>query len=269
MPPFKEYIDKNIAVVFWAGIALIVSAILLFLTQSIGEVQSWKFVGQGIEFRNTISVSGKGEVMVIPDTARFSFAVIEEAAEVTKAQEANTTKMNAILDALKDMDIPEKNIKTTSYSISPRYEYRETKNQDGFPVPGERVFAGYEVAHWIQVKMKNDESVGDALAQIGALGAMNISSIDFVVEDEDTVLRDARKKAITDAEEKARTLARDLDVRLVKIVSFSEGGGVPIFAKDFSLSTEAFGRGGAVEAQQIPSGENTITSYVTITYAIR
>ncbi|MBI2108932.1 MAG: SIMPL domain-containing protein [Parcubacteria group bacterium] len=269
MENLKKYFDSYAGYVFWAFFVLLAAGALFVLALFYNEVKSARFVGEGIEFRNTISVSGEGEVFAAPDTAQFSFAVIEEADTVSEAQTVVTKKMNAILDALKkDMDVPEKNIKTTNYNIAPRYEYEESRTQGGFPISGERILVGYEVSHWVEVKMKNDDTIGKALARVGELGATNISSVNFVIEDEERVLRDARKKAIADAKEKAKILADDLDVKIIKIVNFSEGGGPVYYARDFAVSEAAFGKGGGAPTPEIPVGENKITSFVTIIYAI-
>jgi uncharacterized protein YggE len=71
---------------------------------------------------NTITISGKAEKEVVPDTARISFAVNE----YNKKQEAAADKVNKkvkkILEAVKDLDIDEKDIKTQRYSVYPEYD---------------------------------------------------------------------------------------------------------------------------------------------------
>ncbi|MDP3725630.1 MAG: SIMPL domain-containing protein [bacterium] len=270
MTTIKKYIDNYFSYFFWSFVALLVSGSLLLLMQFFNEVKSFRFLGQGVEFRNTISVSGEGEVTVVPDTAEFSFAVVKEAKTVAEAQGMVTELMNPILAALKDFNIPEKNIKTLNYSLTPLYEFIDKRDavalRSGVPT-GERVLVGYEVSHFVEVKIKDIDGVGVVLANIGSLGATNISSINFTIEDEDVPQRDARKKAIKDAEEKARMLADDLGVRIIKIVNYSEGGGPIYYSRSMALS-EGFGGDKGAESPEIPIGENKVTSYVTITYAI-
>ncbi len=269
MENFKKYIDIYASYVFWVFVAFIVAGTLFLLSLFINEMKSSRFIGEGIEFRNTITVSGEGESFVIPDTAAFSFAVIKEAKTVVDAQAMVTNDMNAILAALKTFDIPQKNIKTLNYNVVPRYEFTNEREIPAlYPTPvGERVLVGYEVSHWIEIKTKDTDGVGAVLAKLGELGATNISSVNFTVEDENAPQREARKKAIADAKEKAKALADDLGVRIVKMVSFNEGGGPIYYARDFAVSEAAFGKGGALPPE-IPVGENKITSFVNITYAI-
>ncbi len=271
MENIQKYINQYAPYVFWSVVGLLISGALFLFMMFVNEAKAFRFVGQGIEFRNTISVSGDGEVQVVPDTAQFSFAVTKEAKTVALAQSSVTEVMNPILDALKkDFDIPEKNIKTVSYNLTPLYEFTDKRDAvalyPGYP-SGERVLVGYEVSHFIEVKIEDIDKAGEVLAKIGSLGATNISSVNFTIADEDAPQRDARKKAIKDAEEKARVLANDLGVQIIKIVNFNEGGGPIYYGRDFAVSEAAFGKGGA-PAPQIPIGENKVTSYVTITYAI-
>ncbi len=270
MTTIKKYIDNYFAYVFWSFVALLVSGSLLLLMQFFNEMKSFRFIGQGVEFRNTISVSGEGEVTIVPDTAEFSFAVVKEAKTVRDAQGMVTELMNPILAALKDFNIPEKNIKTLNYNLTPLYEFIDKRDAvalyPGYP-SGERILVGYEVSHFIEVKIEDIDKSGEVLAEIGGLGATNISSINFTIADEDVPQRDARKKAIQDAKEKAQALADDLGVRIIKIINYSEGGGPVYYARSFGLETAASVGKGA-ELPQIPTGENKITSYITITYAI-
>ena len=103
---------------------------------------------------------------------------------------------------------------------------------------------------------------------LGATGVSNLSGPNFTIDDEDGLKAQARKKAIDDAREKAEALAEDLGVRLGRIASFSEGGGygAPMYyGKD--MMAEQSAAGNAVRAE-LPKGENTISSDVTITYEI-
>jgi len=89
------------------------------------------------------------------------------------------------------------------------------------------------------------------------------------VEDESAIQTEARDEAIADAKEKAKALAKELGVSLVRIVSFTESnGGYP-----YPLYDKAYGMGGAVAqsapAPEISTGENKYTSNVTIVYEIR
>ncbi len=271
MTDLKNQLSQHGNIIAWGIILLLVSGALFLFSLFLGEMKEFKFIGQGVEFRNTITVSGKGEVVAVPDVAQFSFAVVKEAKTVASAQEEVTTTMNDILVFLEDFGVKDSDVKTTNYNIVPRYEYIRTGKREFIypPISDTRTLVGYEVSHWVEVKVRAIGDVGEAIGKVGGIGATNISNVNFTIEDDDKVKADAQKEAIEDAREKARVLARSLGVRLIKIVNFSEYGR-PIYYQSYA-ERASFGAGASIDAlpsPEIPAGENTITSNVTIVYAI-
>lgn len=255
------------------GVAMIVLVILaLFLAaQTINTVKEFRFIGGGVPVSNVIAVSGEGEVFAVPDVATFSFSVIEEDANASLAQEMAAKKINQVLSFIERSGVEERDIKTTSFNLYPRYEFRREPCV-GFNCPpsGERVLVGFEVNQSVEVKVRDTERAGEIIAGIGELGISNISGLSFTIDDEEILKAEARSLAIEDAKEKAEILAKDLDVSLVRIVSFNEFD-QPVFSQRFDVAESAFGIGGAElpVAPELPLGENKIVSRVSITYEIR
>ncbi len=254
------------------GLLLLTVLSLFVLFKFINEAKETRFIGSEFAYQNTISVTGEGEVVAIPDVATFTFTVREEAKDVASAQEVVTREMNAILDLLKENDVEEKDIKTLSYNIYPQYDYIRIQCITYPCEPGREELRGYEVNHAVQVKVRDTEAVGNLLSLVGNEGADNVSGINFSIDDEDTLKADAREQAIEDAEEKAKRLAKDLGVRIVRVASFYEDRGYPgvMYAESRAYGGDAM-MDGAVSypTANIPVGENTIRSTVTITYQIR
>jgi len=250
-------------------VALVLLALFL-LVVSLYFLRAMQYVGSGVPSSNTISVSGEGEVFAVPDIATFSVTVLQRADTVEPAQTAATEKANAIIAYLRGEGIDEKDIKTVDYSVHPRYEYQNAVCREGFCPPGEQVLAGYEVSQTLTVKVRDTAEAGGILSGVGSLGASSVSGLSFTIDEEDDLKSEARGMAIDEAEDKARELARQLGVRLIRIVGFSEDGSQPYYA---------YGRGGVesftaldaikAPAPELPVGENKIISYVTITYEIR
>lgn len=243
---------------------------LFLLAQTLGEFQSYRFIGSSPSAQSLISVSGKGEVVGIPDIATFSFSVTEESLLVKEAQDSAAEKTNAILKYLKDSGVAEKDIKTAGYNIYPRYEYNGARTLMYPPQSeGKQTLAAYVVSQSVSVKVRKLEDAGKALAGIGELGATNISDLSFDFDKRDELVREARDKAIQDARKEAAKLAKSLGVRLVRIISYNEGGYYPVYAR----AEAAYGMGGDMvapkAAPEIPVGEDKITSNVTITYEVK
>ena len=218
-----------------------------------------------------ISITGEGEVFAVPDIGEFTFSVQAEAADATTAQEASGTKINNIVAFLKDAGVKEEDIKTTNYNLYPKYRYEERVCALGaYCPPGERVQDGFEVSQSISVKVRVTDDASKIITGVGEREATNISGLSFVVDDTDEIMAEARKAAIKDAEDKARILADDLGVRIVRLAGYSESGGnypQPMYdqVRTMAYDTEESAFGGA----ELPMGEEQTVVQVTISYEVK
>ncbi len=252
----------------WGKIVLIVLAVFL-AGEAIGVL---KGLGDSSPVHNTISVSGEGEAVAIPDIATFSFSVSAEGKEVSEAQAQVTEKMNAIIAALKNMGIEEKDISTSNYSAYPKYVSEASVCTPTYCPPSRgSVQDGYTVSHNISVKVRNTQDAGKALSLVGEMGATGLSGISFTVDDRDAIIAEARAEAIANAKEKAEILADNLDVRLGKVISYYDDFGATPY---YDYAEQGFGGDGTVRANvaptpDLPTGESKVVVRVNVIYEIR
>ena len=226
------------------------------------------FVGRDGMVQSTITVDGKGEVVTKPDIATFSFSVTEDAATVAAAQKKSSERMNRALALLKDAGVKDEDIKTVGYNINPKYEYQNCGPFTACPTRDPKV-VGYQVSQSIEVKVRNIEKAGDLLSGVGSVGVQNISGLTFSVDDDEKFKAEAREKAITQARDKAETLASSLNVRLVRVISFYETGNAgPIYGLGGGVAYDKVATPMAPNVS-VPAGENKIVSQVSVTYEIR
>lgn len=256
---------------------------IYFVFKSISEFKNFRMMQN--EVVNTITLSGHGEVNAVPDIANISFSIHKEAKTVKEAQDQVATVEQKVLGFLKISGIEDKDVKTADISFYPKYEYQQAKcptipmgaGSAGITVsssspyycpPNRSVIVGYEASESITVKIRNTDNVGKVVQGIGELEVSELSGPNFTIDDEDALKAEARKEAIAEARTKAKVLARDLGVRLGKVVSFNEDENYsrPMYAKTMAVDSMASGE--AVSAQ-VPKGENTISSDVSITFQIR
>lgn len=227
-------------------------------------------------YHATINVEGVSKVMVVPDIGVFTFSVETENMEVAKAQEESGEKINAIMAFLKsEGNVEEKDIKTTGYNTYPRYEYETARLCIQGDCNRERVLKGYVVSQSVEVRVRDTKKAGELIAGVGNLGATNLSGLSFTIDDLEGKKEEARLLAVEDAREKAKRLAKELDVRLGDIVSFNDNDGGyprPMYNEKQALMMDS-AVGGAVEeisyAPEISVGENEIVARVTITYKLK
>ncbi len=253
------------------GTALIFLVIvtLYFGALMVNAIKENKYIGAGQSESNTISVQGKGEIFVVPDIATVTFSVRANAKTLKDAQASVTEKTAKIMAFLEEKGIDEKDIKTTNYNSYPQYENTNEIVCMGIgcprPNPNPKVI-GYELNQSFSVKIRNADTTNEIIEGLGTIGVADMSGAQFSIDDEEKVNAEARRKAIADAKEKADVLAKDLGVRLVRIVSFNESGNYPMY---YSKASMDGAENAAPDAPQIPMGENQIVSNVTIVYEIQ
>lgn len=221
-----------------------------------------------------ITITGHGEVKAVPDIANVYFTITKEAKTAKEAQDAVAKVEADALSFLKANKVDIKDVKTENSSFYPKYEWQSETgtrlpcNQWGGCNYGKSVIVGYEATESITVKVRNPDDAGKIMQDLGTVGVSNLNGPSFSIDDEEALKMDARKEAINNAKEKAQVLAKDLGVKLGKITSYTEGGSsyYPMYSKMESMNGAS---DAVITPAQLPKGENTISSDVTITYEIR
>ncbi len=270
----------------WIFISLVFLSIFL-LANVLIDFKRLPNVGKEVYPQSTISVSGTGEAYAIPDIATFSFSVTENDKTIKAAQDKANQKINDALAAVRASGVADKDIQTTGYNVYPKYEYSSsicprpptpTMDSTGGGVsggvaiycpPGKQILTGYEVDQTITVKVRDTSKVGDLVTKVGALAVSSISGIEFSVDNREQYVAQARAQAITDAKDKAKELAKELGVRLGSILSYNENGSNPIYNSAMGLGGTDMKSLAVPAVAEVPTGENKITSDVSITYEIK
>ena len=276
MEQTKQQNNRHVKLLMYAGTFFLLVLSILAITTAV-------FVTKGNQSydENTISVTGNGEVDSVPDIATFSFTVQETSETIKEAQNVISEKIEIILNGLSDADIKEKDIKTQSYTMHPKYEWvKVAQNQQEIAPDGtiyypgndrQQVQVGFDVSQNVNVKLRDFDKVGEVLELFADAGVENLYGPNFQIENPDELQDKARALAIDEAKAKAKQLAQDLGVRLGKVISFNEGGNggyypEPYYAKNLAIADFAE----SVEySPELPVGENTVSSTVTIIYKIK
>ncbi len=207
----------------------------------------------------TITLSGHGEIRSAPDLAVVTSGVMTTAASAREALTANNAAMQALLAALSSAGIEAKDMQTSNFMVSPRYEYAT----DGSRPPK---VVGYDVSNNVTVTIRKLDTLGATLDQLVSAGSNQINGIQFLIKDTDKLTDEARKLAVSDASRKAAIYAGAAQLKLGKILSLSEAGGyqppVPVLAKAM--------RAEAADGSSVPvaQGEQVVAVDVNIVWEI-
>lgn len=205
-----------------------------------------------------INVTAEGKINVKPDIAIVNLSVVTQADTVKAVTREGNEKMNAIIAAVKKLDIDEKDITSTQYNLYPQYFYPEDKK---------RKLSGYNLNQALRIKVRDLTIVEDVLDGGIAAGANQIGQLSFDIDDPSEIKKEAREMAFAIAKEKAEDMAKAAGVKLGRVVTFSEGSSYrppayANFAMDSMIKSESVGGAG------IEAGSTDINVNVNITYEI-
>ena len=248
---------KNLKFLVWILIAFLAVLTVSGLVGIQNKIKEGRYIGQDVMIRNTFTVTDSAEVFAKPDLGLITFSVKTEAKTVSKAMPKNTEKMNNIINFLKDSSIEDKDLKTTSFNIYPRYDYSSISSR--------RTLTGYEITQSLEVKIRNLSKTGDLISGAASRGANQVGNLSFMIDNQDELKEQARTEAIKKAKAKADKIAKDLGVDIVGVVNFNENSQVPQYY-DYAYSEKGIG-GGSV-SPEIETGENKIEVFVNIIYEI-
>lgn len=212
----------------------------------------------------TFSVEGSADIDTTPDVAMFTATVTTEGGQnVAEVQAKNSAKMNALNAYVKEQGVKEKDLKTTQYSLYPRYT--NPVCTEGFCPPA--TVSGYTLTQTLEVKVRDTEKLSALLSGVVEQGATAVSDVRFVLDDDTEAKNTARKEAIANAKVKAKDIARAAGFRLGEIVTLYEISADPGQPYDGGI-------GGAMEMSRanpapiIERGTQNTKVTVTLTYAI-
>lgn len=211
----------------------------------------------GNETLRTLSVSGNGRVKAVPDVADINIGVVERAREAAAASHKAAASMDAVISALLELGIDEKDIQTTNLNLSARYDW----NNDPPKV------VGWEASNTVSVTVRDIEMVGDVVDATVDSGANQVNGISFRVEDPTAAQEVARSSAVEDARAKAEQLATAAGVEIIGVVTISESGGQapqPIYMARAEMSLAADGG----VSTPVLAGEVELSVNVYIQYEI-
>jgi hypothetical protein len=208
-----------------------------------------------------ITVTGKGKVSAVPDTAWVTSGVNTQAKTAAEALNKNTNLMKAVIEVFKDFDIKDKNIQTSGFNVHPVYDY----SKDSRPPK----LIGYRVSNSVTVKITDINKLGELLDKLVSSGSNQISGIRFGFDDNKALLDEARKDAIANTRKKAQLYAQAAGVDVGDVVSINELGTRlprPIYRRTEMDQAKMMASSGSVP---VMSGEQNISASVTVVYELK
>jgi uncharacterized protein len=226
-----------------------------------------------------LNVTTEGRAERTPDLASFNAGVVAQAKTAGAAMTANSLKMEAVVAALRQSGIAERDIQTSALSLQPQYyqppRERPVRLPDGSVTepadPGPPRVVGYEARNTVTVRVRRVAEMGRIIDTLVAAGANQVDGPYFSVDRPDAAADEARADAMRSARQRADLYAREGGFRSARIVTISEGGGYYPVARDIVVTAQS--GGGAMAPPPPPSapvqaGEMTIGVSLSVQFAL-
>jgi len=203
----------------------------------------------------TISLTGSGSASAKANIAKVMLGVQTEDSSASDAIEENAETMTAIINALKDLGFTEDEIKTTSYTVYPNYNWEI------------RAVVGYTVTNMLQVEIENLDLIGPVIDAAGAAGANRVDGVSFQLSDEimEEMKTNAYIAALNDAQQKADVIATTLDLEITGVKSVTESSYVPSRVYAYEEMDKAYATAGSAPTPII-EGDLTVNVNVHIVF---
>jgi len=164
-----------------------------------------------------VIVVGDGSVTVAPDYARIRSGITTRGKTAKEATDANSKAMAAVMAALVNAGVAQKDIQTARFTVQPVYVTQQN----------EQKLSGFTVSNQLVVTIRQIDKVGETLDHLIAAGATDAGGVEFLRSDTAKALDAAREAAMADAKRKAELYAHAANMNLGDVNWITEDAGAP------------------------------------------
>jgi uncharacterized protein len=233
----------------------IIAVVLVALTAVIGSAGA-QDNSAGLP-TNSITVTGFGQAFGSPDIAYVNLGVQTSSTDVVEAFNEANTQMQALIDALKEFGIAERDLQTAGLNMYSDFYDPITGMQTEEPI--------YRVSNSLSVTVRDVSQVGEVISLGVSSGANSINGLTFGLADPSALEQEARTAAVENARERGQQLADLLGKTLGEPIIVTEVFGMAIpFATNFDRA-QSGGLGGAAPIEQ---GQLSVSVNIQITFSV-
>jgi uncharacterized protein YggE len=208
----------------------------------------------------TLFASGTATTHIKPDRVTLILGVETTNSTAQSALTLNSNLMNKVLSALKSEGVKDNETSTSTFSITPNYNYSSPTSQGRL--------TGFTVSNSIQIDSNNVDNVSKWIDTGVSGGANSINNIYFSLSDKklEEIKNSLLKDAIANARIKADTAAKAAGLKVIGIKSIvvGEAGLPPIVPVERALAFD----GGSPSPTPIISGQQEVSMPVNIVYLL-
>lgn len=237
------------------GLTILLAAVLTLLTP---PVFAQSADGPSTQ-APTLTVAGRAELSVDPDRAIVRLGVNAEGPDAEAAQDQVNRAMQAILEAMQGLAIPEPSIRTEQLWLNPVYANNRPRADDAADEPR---IVGYRAGNVVSIQVDELPRIGNVIDAGIRAGANQLQGVSFQVRDSEAARNLALQQATRNARAQADAIAAAMDMRIVGVLDVIVGGADvrPMAVRDARMEMMA--------STPVQPGQVDIAGNVTVTYRL-
>lgn len=208
----------------------------------------------------SVTVSATDTVRVTPDRVIVRFAVVTRSPQAEAAHRQNEEASRRVLDAVRQIGIPERQIQVQMLRLHEEVEHRQ----------GRRVRVGFMARRDVQVIIDDMERVPVVVSRVVEEGATEFGGISYELRDYRAQENEALRRAALRAREKADVLAATLGMSVRAVHSITEAGvAIPRWPMPgMRVAAEALDLDLAVMPEAFAPGEIEVRASVVVIFEL-
>jgi len=183
-----------------------------FILSSIILIFSCSSLASPLPQQPHIYVEGSATIEVEPDEMQFTLSISETAKELTEAKSIVDVKSNKLISLCKKLNIRTKDITTSTLRINPQFKYNN----------GKRTQTGTQVSREINITLRDLSNYADVIRAFIDADITQTVNTTLVLSDPTGASDKAQEKALSDANQRAKRLAKHQGKKLGSVYSISE-----------------------------------------------
>ncbi|MDX1803603.1 MAG: SIMPL domain-containing protein [Alcanivorax sp.] len=201
--------------------------------------------------RDSISVSGHGDIKAQPDIFRVVATPRRQGDDIDAMKQDVDDQVTRMLDLADSLEIARKQVTANELRVTPVWQYQP-----------QRKLTGHQVSRQVSFRVDGLETYARLLDGLSKLGVRDIRPAGSEISNQEALAKQALKKAVADARERATIAAEAAGRKLGKAIQIQVQG------RHLPQPVMMMARAKDSSAESYRAGESQVTAQVQVTFEL-
>ena len=202
-----------------------------------------------------ISVTGEGKVKVVPDQAVVTVGFQNSGKDAKEVKTLSDEVVDKVIKFLKKSGVPATDYKTNNVSLNKSYDYEKKKYN-------------FQANQTLSIMLKDLTKYDEIMMGLNDAGVNSIQGVEFKSSKMEDYERDARKKAMVNAKQKAADYVSVLGQKVGKALLITDNSQSYLPQPIYKGNMMAMASDGSAQRETLAVGELEINTNVSVTFAL-